>query len=156
MFVNCTFHPNEEAIVVCVNCHKPLCETCRVKVNGRNYCSECATVVESQDLSGELNQLANLPRGLVESVAKVDDYFKEKGLIEEVDRINDKIQIKSSETLESLSNAFKTSREGSKVPRVKKTSNPLDEIKKAKELLDIGAISKEEFEEIKKNYLKMM
>lgn len=155
--MNCTFHPNEEAVVVCVNCHKPLCETCRVKVNGRNYCSECATVVESQDLSGELNQLANLPRGLVESVAKVDDYIKEKGFIEEVDRINDKIQIKSSETLESLSKAFKTNHEGNKVQRVKKTSNnPLEEIKKAKELLDMGAISKEEFEELKKKYLEMM
>jgi putative methionine-R-sulfoxide reductase with GAF domain len=34
--------------------------------------------------------------------------------------------------------------------------DPVDKIKKAKELLDIGAISQEEFEEIKKKYLSLI
>ncbi|MEN6329813.1 MAG: SHOCT domain-containing protein, partial [Methanobacteriaceae archaeon] len=35
-------------------------------------------------------------------------------------------------------------------------SDPVEKIKKAKELLDIGAITPEEFEEIKKKYLAMI
>ena len=35
-------------------------------------------------------------------------------------------------------------------------ADPMEKIKKAKELLDIGAITEDEFEEIKKKYLAMI
>jgi hypothetical protein len=34
--------------------------------------------------------------------------------------------------------------------------DPVEKIKKAKELLDIGAITQEEFDEIKRKYLEMI
>ncbi len=42
------------------------------------------------------------------------------------------------------------------VPVIQEQVSPMEEIKKAKELLDMGAITKEEFEKIKNNYLKQI
>jgi len=152
MVVNCDFHPEEEAIVVCVTCHKPLCETCRIKVNERNYCSECATEAKSQDINSEIKDLSNFPQDVVKAAARADDYLKEKGVHEEVGRL----KTKSSEKLKSFSTAIRDSTQ-SGIKNVKMSSNnPLDEIKKAKELLDMGAISQDEFKEIKKKYLEKM
>lgn len=150
MFVNCNFHPDEEAIVVCVSCHKPLCETCRIKVNERNYCSECATEAKSQDINSEIKDLSNFPQDVVKAAARADDYLKEKGVHEEVSNLKEK----SSETIKSLSSSIKASTQ-SGIKNLKKPSkSPLDEIKKAKELLEMGAITEEEFEVIKEKNLE--
>lgn len=141
--MNCDFHHDEEAIAVCVNCHKPLCETCRVKLNERNYCSECASATETQDLDGEIKEISNFPRDVA---AKADDYLKEKGVLDEVKNLKEI----GSEKLKLFSDIIKETTE-SGIKNVKQSSrSPLDEIKKAKELLAMGAITEEEFEEIKK------
>lgn len=40
--MKCNQHPEKEAIAVCVSCKKFLCEDCKIKVNGRNYCKQCS------------------------------------------------------------------------------------------------------------------
>jgi len=69
------------------------------------------------------------------------------------------INIKETGT-DILDKFSKSLKEGSTRDLIKSSKidskNPLDEIKKAKELLEIGAITEEEFNEIKKKYLESM
>lgn len=39
--MKCENHPEREAIAVCVNCQKGLCEDCKIELDGKNYCREC-------------------------------------------------------------------------------------------------------------------
>lgn len=38
----CYYHPDRPAIARCLECGKPLCGECRVELEGRSYCQECA------------------------------------------------------------------------------------------------------------------
>ncbi len=40
--MNCENHPDKEGVAACVSCGKVLCEDCRLKLAGKNYCQECA------------------------------------------------------------------------------------------------------------------
>lgn len=156
--MKCSNHPEVEAIAACVKCHEPLCETCRVKVNERNFCAECAEKPGFK-IDKELKDLENFPRDVAKAASRAEDYLKEKGVHEEVG----KLKTKGTEMLKSLSNNI-SDKDRSEVKgklrpvQTVKTSskNPLDEIKKAKELLEIGAINEEEFKEIKEKYLKQL
>ena len=39
--MNCTQHPEREAVGMCVGCGKPFCAECLVTVGGKNYCRDC-------------------------------------------------------------------------------------------------------------------
>lgn len=136
-------HPDEEAIAVCVNCHKPLCESCRVKFNDRNYCRECANNAKLKMVSSPIDNAAT----------KFDDMLKEKGFHKEMEGLGkamDKLVQKGYKQSASIPDKLKTFRNRSP----NRTNSPLEEIKIAKELLDTGVISKEEFDEIKKKCLE--
>ncbi len=151
--MKCSNHPEVEAIAACVKCHKPLCETCRVKVNERNFCAECAEKPGFK-IDTELKDLENFPRDVIKVANRADDYLKEKGVYEEVG----KLKTKSSEFLKSFSENInddnKKDIDCANGPVKMIARNNLGEIKKAKELLDMGAINEEEFMEIKKKLLK--
>jgi hypothetical protein len=147
--MKCSNHPEVEAIAACVKCHKPLCGDCRVKVNERNFCSECAEKPGFK-IDKELKELEKFPSDVVKAAGRADDYLKEKGVHEEVD----KFKKKSSEMFKSISKNINDNSNGKK--RIRTVKKPLEEIKKAKELLDMGAITEKEFEEIKHKYLKQM
>lgn len=72
----------------------------------------------------------------------------------------DKIQIKKVDPIAGQSfintaQSIITRKKEINLPKEEKQAvSPMDEIKKAKDLLDMGAISLEEFEKIKNNYLK--
>jgi|GEM_PF-3340785 len=38
----CYYHPDRPAVARCLECGKPLCGECRVELEGRSYCQECA------------------------------------------------------------------------------------------------------------------
>ncbi|MDI9624101.1 MAG: B-box zinc finger protein [Methanothermobacter sp.] len=40
--MKCNKHSEKDAIAVCVDCGKALCEECRISLAGKNYCQECA------------------------------------------------------------------------------------------------------------------
>lgn len=43
--MKCTYHPNVEAIGVCINCGKGLCTECKVTLVEKLYCQSCADKV---------------------------------------------------------------------------------------------------------------
>lgn len=138
--LNCELHPSEEAIAVCVTCHTPLCEECIVKIDGRNYCQSCANEIKAE------NPIDNFTN-------KIDSFVKEKGLDEKFTEVKgtvgdelSKIAKQGAKETSSLSEKIKDYRQGSK--------SPIEKIKEAKELLDMGAITEEEFEQIKQKNLK--
>lgn len=65
--MKCDKHSEKEAIAVCVNCGKGVCEDCRLNLGGKNYCQECADTIMSEKTSA-LTQ------------SSVDDSKSEKGL----------------------------------------------------------------------------
>ncbi|REE28256.1 hypothetical protein C7452_0257 [Methanothermobacter defluvii] len=40
--MNCDKHPEREGVASCIICGRILCEECRLKLAGRNYCQSCA------------------------------------------------------------------------------------------------------------------
>ncbi len=59
--MKCFFHPDREAIATCVECGKPVCNDCRNKIYGRNFCDQCARLEASK-------HEVNAPNRLVTSV----------------------------------------------------------------------------------------
>jgi len=153
--MKCSHHPEVEAIAACVKCHEPICETCRVKINERNFCTKCAEKPGFK-VNNELKDLENFPHDVFKAANRADDYLKDKGVYEEVG----KLKTKSSELIKSFSKNISddntTGRDREIAPVKMISKNPLGEIKKAKELLDMGAINEEEFTEIKKKHLKQL
>lgn len=45
--MNCKNHPDREGVAACVSCGKVLCDECRLKLAGKNYCQECADALAS-------------------------------------------------------------------------------------------------------------
>ena len=39
--MQCNQHPDKKAVAICVGCSKPLCDDCRVIIDGKNICLEC-------------------------------------------------------------------------------------------------------------------
>lgn len=174
--MNCNFHPETEAIVVCVECKKPLCKDCLNKIEGRNYCNECAKslVSDKSDLNSEKRNLSNMPDDIIKVAGKMDKFLRKKGgeyknktgkglddYKNKAGKGIDKRFINLKEVGTEMVSQFSTSlKDGNTRDLIKTTKldtkNPLDEIKKAKELLEIGAITEEEFNEIKKKYLETM
>lgn len=149
--MKCFYHAEEEAIVVCVSCKKPLCEDCRVKLNDRNYCDECLEGREDA-LNDEIKGLSNIPHDVVKAAARADDYLSEKGVYSELNTVKEK----GSDKLKSLSSVVIESTQSGIKNLKQRPISPLDEIEKAKQLLDMGAITEEEFEEIKKKNLEKL
>ena len=47
----CVYHPDRPAVANCYQCHKPVCEECRVIDAGRAFCSKkCASRYRTVDL----------------------------------------------------------------------------------------------------------
>jgi hypothetical protein len=40
----CAYHPGNEPVAQCVNCRKVICADCRVLLDVKNYCQQCASV----------------------------------------------------------------------------------------------------------------
>lgn len=177
VIVRCVFHPEKEAIVVCVSCHIPLCEACKVKSNGKNFCFKCASKTENLDLDSEIEDLANLPGDIFKSFIKANDFLKEKGIHTDVNNLKDKssdalkslseeVHVNTDRFLEKSSNAYKhlseddsnSSLSGNNKQKdskhLKLSKNLFDDLKKAKELLDMGAITPEEYDQLKHEILK--
>jgi hypothetical protein len=49
--MECAYHPRNEAVAQCVNCRKVLCADCRVLLDRKNYCRQCAAGVALQQPS---------------------------------------------------------------------------------------------------------
>ncbi|MEM2924180.1 MAG: B-box zinc finger protein [Methanocellales archaeon] len=41
--LNCVNHPQNQAIAICNNCGKSICNKCLEIVSGKNYCGDCAS-----------------------------------------------------------------------------------------------------------------
>lgn len=63
---------------------------------------------------------------------------------------------KAKKLVEIVREGMKRAKAAKAMPQVVLTSTPLDELKKLKELLDLGVITKEEFEEKKKKILEKL
>ena len=40
--MKCSYHPEIEAVEVCINCNKPVCEDYKRQLSIRIYCESCA------------------------------------------------------------------------------------------------------------------
>jgi len=40
--MKCTYHPDTDAVGVCVNCGRLICAECKTVLGGKNYCKPCA------------------------------------------------------------------------------------------------------------------
>lgn len=60
--MKCDKHPEKEAIAVCVNCGKGICEGCRLHLGGKNYCQECADTIMSEKTSTAIKSLADVSK----------------------------------------------------------------------------------------------
>lgn len=133
--MKCDVHPEKDAIAACVNCSKGICEDCKIQIAGKNYCKDCADQVfmEQRQRITENEKKMEYPKGFVGSlVSGVRDMTESA--------------VKKVQELELDKEIDKYKEDFSK--------DPLMEIKKVKELLDIGAITEEEYQEMKYNYLQ--
>lgn len=51
--MNCDVHPDREGVAACVVCGKILCEDCRLRLAGKNYCQECADLLVEEKSTPE-------------------------------------------------------------------------------------------------------
>jgi len=55
--MKCEKHPEREAIGVCANCGKAICEECRVEADGKNYCKDCVGKLFEDDKKTDLESI---------------------------------------------------------------------------------------------------
>jgi len=48
--MKCHYHPEQEAVGMCVNCGKAICQACLVGVRGKNYCKNCVAEIIAPDV----------------------------------------------------------------------------------------------------------
>ncbi|MFH1381808.1 MAG: hypothetical protein ABIH70_02840 [Chloroflexota bacterium] len=48
--MNCFYHPEREAVGMCVSCGKPICPECKVELGKKFYCNPCAERMFSDKL----------------------------------------------------------------------------------------------------------
>jgi hypothetical protein len=46
--MKCYYHPEKDAVAICKECNKPLCEECAHEINGKIYCEECISKIEEK------------------------------------------------------------------------------------------------------------
>jgi len=66
VFVKCYAHPEKEAVGVCRECGKGICEACAVEVSGRLYCRACIGKVKVEE-----RRVAKPERATVITVASI-------------------------------------------------------------------------------------
>lgn len=54
--MNCSVHPEQPAQAVCCECRAGVCQGCRNKMFGRNYCDPCAASLEERMLQQRRDQ----------------------------------------------------------------------------------------------------
>lgn len=55
--MKCEKHPEREAIGVCANCGKAICDECRVESDGKNYCKDCVGKLFENDKKTDLESI---------------------------------------------------------------------------------------------------
>ena len=45
--MKCDKHPEKDAVAACINCGRLLCEECKIRVDGKNYCEDCVKQINS-------------------------------------------------------------------------------------------------------------
>lgn len=176
--MKCERHPNNDIIGICVSCKKVLCEDCRIKLNGRNYCKQCADDLRSEEY--EHDDFESYVKGFLADVnvakSKFDGFVKERGIDKELQKFVSNISEKDRKTpfeepfdkirrakelfdIEAISDEEFLQLKYKYINQIINSNSgdkdPLIEIKKFKELFDNGTINQEEYEEIKKIYLDL-
>ena len=123
---------------------KKVCPAC----NGKNlktakFCVVCGKNFDKKEISPNLQREAEVMK---KSQAITPEIKVPKGIL----NINKKNETKGKSNNESELISNKTTE------TVKNNIDPVEKIKKSKELLDMGAITSEEFESIKKKYLEQI
>lgn len=80
ILVFCDIHHEEEAIGICVKCHKPLCEKCLTKVDGRNFCAKCVNDFNQNDET-KFKEFEKFPEDVLASINSAEDYLKKRVFI---------------------------------------------------------------------------
>jgi hypothetical protein len=179
--MKCNQHLDKEAIAVCVSCKKFLCEDCKIKLNGRNYCNQCAN--ELRNKKQEEYKPENFESYVKDFIYNVNDvknkfdgFVKNKGIDKELQKIVSNVGEKARNTpLEDPFERIKKSKELFDMDAIseeefhllknksinqiinskERYNDPLVEIKKFKELFDNGTIDQTEYQEIKQIYLNL-
>jgi len=152
--MKCDKHPEEESIALCVSCRKPLCDDCRIQLHRKSYCQECADkIVENKKASEKVNDFhqneeTNSNESHTQNKGEDLGLRAQKTFENSLDRFSEVLNEKG------ITDEFQKFKERSSTGFKDLFADPMEEIKKAKELLDMGAITEEEFEIIKKKYLK--
>jgi hypothetical protein len=143
--MKCEKHPDNETVALCVSCRTVLCDECRVQLNGKNYCQECVEDINSKHAAENFNKESkNSTNDMLDgAVSDFKGFMKEKKI--------DKDIIRVKETFDNFLGGLTKQTTKEKNSSV---NTHYEDIKKAKELLDMGAITEEEFIEMKKKILK--
>ncbi|MCK9150577.1 hypothetical protein [Methanobacterium alcaliphilum] len=72
--MNCKNHPDREGVAACVSCGKVLCEDCRLKLAGKNYCQECADEL----VSGKSEEFETQEPGTPLASKRISDRYMEE------------------------------------------------------------------------------
>jgi len=129
---------------------KKICPSCNGKnLKNAKYCVVCGKnfdETENEDISSH-----NLSEDTIESGKTVTT---KKISTPEINVSNNILELKNEGENEESDKKDETS--DNETENRTKNIDPVEKIKKAKELLDIGAITSEEFENIKKKYLELI
>lgn len=164
--------PREKPQIKRINSDFKLCPSCSSKnLKTAKFCVVCGKKFESAAVE---EVTANFP-GEIEEVPvtvqpsepeKIKSRQMEGSLLEKIED-----QDETEETVKDFEEALEIGTEDvsleteapevlkpkpPETPKKEVEADPVEKIKKAKELLDIGAITQEEFDEIKRKYLEMM
>lgn len=157
--------PKEKPKIKRIDSDFKLCPSCNSKnLKTAKFCVVCGKKFGPESEEGitepvpdEVEVVPVAAKAEETKSAKIEGSLLEK-LEDEDETVED-----SEEALEIGSEEVSVETESSEVlkPETKETTkhvevDPVEKIKKAKELLDIGAITQEEFDEIKRKYLEMI
>lgn len=180
--MKCENHSEREAIAVCVNCQKGLCEDCKIQVDGKNYCKECVDELglkSDKEKSSFENFVSDFVLDIQDDVNnaknKLDGFIKEKGVDEGFKKfINNMEERKNLITVKDPFEALMKTKKlldddiisEEEFQQIKdkqienlnltnfKSKDPYNDLRKVKELYDVGAINEDEFTFFKEKYLE--
>jgi len=89
--MNCQNHPNKRSVATCVICGKSICDKCRLKIAGEDYCQDCVTEIVATEASkrseSQETPKNDFNRGIEEKYEKyLDDlYYNEDKVAKDKD-----------------------------------------------------------------------
>src|SRR5690554_2228587 len=80
MKMKCKNHEKKEAVYICRQCSQPICDDCRLNINGENVCRNCAEGGYSKPREGKLKTLFHFLCSLVPGAGQMQQAAMKRGV----------------------------------------------------------------------------